>query len=56
MSSIFAKFLKQGGKLVVSGIIEPRKDEVLEAIRSNGFELVETRQKDDWVAASFIYR
>lgn len=56
MSSIFAGFLKQGGKLVVSGIIEPRKDEVLEAIKSNGFELVETRQKDDWVAASFVYR
>ena len=55
MSSIFAKFLKKGGKLVVSGIIEPRRDEVLESIAQNGFELIETRQKDDWVAASFVY-
>lgn len=55
MSGIFSKFLKQGGKLVVSGIIEPRRDEVLERIAENGFELVEQRQKDDWVAASFVY-
>ena len=56
MSGLFAGFLKKGGKLVVSGIIEPRRDEVLEKIQSSGFELVQTRQKDDWVAASFIYR
>ncbi len=56
MSGLFAGFLKEGGKLVVSGIIEPRRDEVLEKIQSSGFELVQTRQKDDWVAASFVYR
>lgn len=56
MSGIFAGFLKKGGKLVVSGIIEPRRDEVLEKIKANGFELIQTRQKDDWVAASFVYR
>ncbi len=56
MSGLFAGFLKKGGKLVVSGIIEPRRDEVLEKIQSSGFELVQTRQKDDWVAASFVYR
>ena len=56
MSGLFAGFLKKGGKLVVSGIIEPRRDEVIEKIQSSGFELVQTRQKDDWVAASFVYR
>lgn len=56
MSGLFAGFLKKGGKLVVSGIIEPRRDEVLEKIQSSGFELVQTRQKDDWAAASFVYR
>ncbi len=56
MSELFAGFLKKGGKLVVSGIIEPRRDEVLEKIQASGFELVQTRQKDDWVAASFVYR
>ena len=56
MSSIFGGFLKPQGRLVVSGIIEPRRDEVLDAISANGFELVEVRQKDDWVAASFVYK
>ena len=56
MSGLFAGFLKQDGKLVISGIIEPRKDEVLEAVKANGFELCEVRQKDDWVAASFVYK
>ena len=55
MSDIFAGFIKDGGKLVISGIIEPRKDEVLEAVKSNGFRLTQVRQKDDWVAASFVY-
>ena len=56
MSGLFGGFLKKGGKLVVSGIIDPRKDEVLDSIVSQGFELVEERKKDDWNAASFIYR
>lgn len=55
MSGIFARFLRKGGKLVVSGIIDPRRDEVLETIKANGFELVQTQQKDDWSAASFVY-
>ena len=39
MSGLFAGFIKQDGKLVISGIIEPRKDEVLRAVQANGFEL-----------------
>ena len=38
MSGLFAGFLKKGGKLVVSGIIEPRRDEVLEKIQASGFD------------------
>ena len=56
MSGLFAGFIKQDGKLVISGIIEPRKDEVLRAVQENGFELNEVKQKDDWVAASFVYK
>ncbi len=56
MSDIFAGFLRPQGKLVVSGIIEPRRDEVLDSISSNGFELVEVKQKDDWTAASFVLK
>lgn len=53
MSDKFAGFLKPKGKLIISGIIDSRKDEVLEAVKSNGFALIEIREKDDWVAASF---
>lgn len=54
MSGKFGGFLKDNGKLIVSGIIDSRKDEVLDVIKSKGFELIEIREKEDWVAASFI--
>ncbi|WP_294490411.1 50S ribosomal protein L11 methyltransferase [uncultured Ruminococcus sp.] len=53
MSGLFAGFLKPGGRLIVSGIIDMRKDEVLDKIKEQGFELTEIREKEDWVAASF---
>lgn len=53
MSGKFSGFLKEHGTLIVSGIIDNRKDEVLETIVSQGFELTEIREKEDWVAASF---
>ena len=56
MSGLFGRFLKRGGKLVVSGIIDSRKDEVLDRITSQGFELIEEKNRDDWNAASFVYR
>ena len=53
MSGLFAGFLKPKGRLIVSGIIDMRKDEVLDVIKSKGFVLDEIREKEDWVAASF---
>ena len=53
MSGLFKGFLKQGGRLIVSGIIDMRKDEVLDVIKAQGFILVDIREKEDWVAASF---
>ena len=53
MSGLFKGFLKQGGRLIVSGIIDIRKDEVLDVIKAQGFVLDEIREKEDWVAASF---
>ncbi len=53
MSGLFKGFLKQGGRLIVSGIIDMRKDEVLDVIKAQGFVLDEIREKEDWVAASF---
>ncbi len=53
MSGIFGDFLKDNGLLVVSGIISPRKDEVLDTIKEKGFKLLKNYQKGDWVCAIF---
>ena len=53
MSPYFAGFLKPGGRLTVSGIIDARLGEVLGAIKAQGFELTEQRRLDDWNAAEF---
>lgn len=53
MSPYFMSFLKKGGKLVVSGIIEKRRDEVVSTIEEKGFTLIEQKQLGDWIACSF---
>ena len=54
MAPIFGGFLKESGRLVISGIIDSRKDEVLDAVKAQGFELTAVKVKDDWTAASFV--
>lgn len=54
MSPFFAGFLKSDGRLITSGIIEKRFPEVLDNILKNGFTLTGKRQKDDWIACSFV--
>ena len=51
MSDLFPKFLVPNGKLIVSGIIVERKDEVLDAIRDAGFTLDRVVVKEGWAAA-----
>lgn len=53
MTPYFKGFLKEKGILVVSGIIDSRKAEVIDGIVSEGFELLEVSEKEDWVAAAF---
>lgn len=53
MSPYFMEFVRKGGKLVVSGIIEKRRDEVVSAITEKGFVLIEENQRGDWIACSF---
>lgn len=48
-------YVKKKGYFVASGIIEERKDEVIEAVTSNGFSLVEVMQDKDWVAMVFCH-
>lgn len=48
MSGLFAGFMKQGSKLLVSGIIDERMDEVTAALRENGFNILESRNEEGW--------
>ncbi|MBQ4100732.1 MAG: 50S ribosomal protein L11 methyltransferase [Oscillospiraceae bacterium] len=48
LSPIFKNHLKKGGILVSSGIIDGRVDEVYDAIKSNGFEILDVKTRSDW--------
>ncbi len=54
MSGLFSKFLRKNGKLIMSGIISERKNEVIDAVKSNSFSLETIEEKDGWVAISMI--
>jgi ribosomal protein L11 methyltransferase len=43
-------YMTGDGRMIVSGIISPRADEVRAAIAENGFRVVEERQENDWLA------
>ncbi|MBP2241681.1 ribosomal protein L11 methyltransferase [Cytobacillus eiseniae] len=45
-----ASVVKQGGYFIASGIIEPKKEEVKEAIIQAGFEIEEILHMEDWIA------
>ncbi len=40
--------LSPGGRLITSGLIERRRDEVVEAFRDRGLELLGERSEDEW--------
>lgn len=42
--------LKVGGMFLTSGIIEKKKDIVLEKLRSTGFEIIDVKEIDGWIA------
>ena len=52
MAPLFTVFLAAHGLLTVSGIIEERADEVLDALRTNGFSVVDQRTDGGWYAAT----
>ena len=55
MSGLFTRFLKKGGKLITSGIITERKDEVREALEAAGFEIEGVSIEGDWTAIRCAY-
>ncbi len=54
MKKHFARYLRDGGTLIISGIIEERMDAVLSAVESVGFTKKEVSVKEGWAAAEFI--
>lgn len=48
MSGLFADFLAENGVLIVSGIIDERLDEVLEALSENGWKKVSALNEEGW--------
>ena len=51
MAPLFVRCLKKGGRLIVSGIISERAEEVLSVLRENGFTVTEQKDDNDWCAA-----
>lgn len=45
----FPEVIKPGGMLIVSGILTEQGDEVREALRSEGFEMIEAKPDGEWV-------
>jgi ribosomal protein L11 methyltransferase len=50
------RVLKKNGLLICSGIIDQNKDLVAGKMKGMGFELVEIRQKEGWVAVAGRYK
>lgn len=54
MKDHFARYIKENGVLIISGIITERAEEVISAVSSAGFEVTEINEKEGWSAVSLI--
>ena len=54
MKDVFAQIIRPDGKLILSGIIDERVDEVLSAVKERGFTLTRQLHRDIWNAAVFV--
>ncbi len=50
MAPDIGTFMKDGGVLIVSGIIEERAEEVLSVLRKNGLSVIDSRRENGWYA------
>lgn len=48
MSPLFGRFLKEGGKLIVSGIIDERVNEVKSALSENDWKVADAKNEEGW--------
>lgn len=50
MSFTFPRFLKKGGLVIASGVIKRYVDEVVDNLKSLGFEILEINNSEEWVS------
>lgn len=55
MSHTFPLFLKSGGLVIASGIIEKYLQDVLNNFKGLGFEILEVNKSEDWVSVTAIF-
>lgn len=53
MKDYFVRYLRKGGTLIISGIIEERMDEVFTAIEEVGFVQKQVSVREGWAAAEY---
>lgn len=54
MKDFFVRYLKTGGTLIISGIIEERMDEVIDAVEAVGFRKTDVNIREGWAAVKLI--
>lgn len=50
LSEVVGEFMKPGAVFISSGIIAAKEQDVVDAVKANGFELVEVTHMNDWVS------
>ncbi len=56
MKDHFKRYIKDSGTLIISGIIEERMNEVIDAVETAGFKMCEVNIKEGWVAVKFVVK
>ncbi|MGN0575130.1 MAG: 50S ribosomal protein L11 methyltransferase [Ruminococcus sp.] len=54
MKDYFVRYLKENGTLIISGIIEERMDEVIDAVESAGFTKLDVNIREGWAAVKLV--
>lgn len=50
LSTFIKNYIMENGVFISSGIIKDRKDEIVNILKENNFEIVEVKEKGEWVA------
>lgn len=53
MKEVFFDITRKDGILIISGVIDDRREEVFEAIKACGFEMIESCHRDMWNSAVY---